>query len=240
MENPLKHFTLRATAALGVGAALALAVPIAANAHVSVDPSTTGAGSYTVLTFAMGHGCEGSPTTSVAIEIPEPILSVTPEVVPGWEVEKVMVPLDEPTESSHGEEATERVGTILYTADEPFPDGYRVTFDLSLQVPAEAEGDTLRFPALQSCVEGETDWADEDPEAEAPAPSFVVTGASGDGHGGGTHTGTDTASTTTDAGSANATGGTDVLARVLGVLGLVIGAIGIVFGITARRRPKGA
>ena len=55
---------------------LALAAP--ASAHVTVDPSTTAAGSYTVLTIAVPHGCEESSTTKVAIKIPEQILSVTP------------------------------------------------------------------------------------------------------------------------------------------------------------------
>jgi uncharacterized protein YcnI len=45
-------------AGLAGGAVLALAaVPLAASAHVTVTPSGTAAGSYTVLTFAFSHGC---------------------------------------------------------------------------------------------------------------------------------------------------------------------------------------
>ena len=67
--------------------ATTLCFATSASAHVTVDPSTTAAGSYTVLTIAVPHGCEESSTTKVAIKIPEPILSVTPTRDPFWDVE---------------------------------------------------------------------------------------------------------------------------------------------------------
>ena len=70
-------------AGLAAGAVLALtAVPLAASAHVTVTPSGTAAGSYTVLTFAFSHGCEGSPTTALTFDIPESIDSVSPTLNP--------------------------------------------------------------------------------------------------------------------------------------------------------------
>ena len=54
-----------------------------ASAHVTITPSDTAAGAYTVLTVSVGHGCEGSPTTALDIQIPEQILSVTPTLLPG-------------------------------------------------------------------------------------------------------------------------------------------------------------
>lgn len=227
---------LIAASALGAGALLAIGAPLAASAHVTVDPSTTAAGAYSVLTFSMGHGCEGSPTTSVAFTIPESITSVTPTVNPGWTIEKVMEELDAPAESSHGDAVTERVAQVVYTADAPFPDGYRTTFALQTPLP-DAAGETILFPALQTCEVGSTDWADSDPEAAAPAPSITVTDAgSGDGHGHGGESDEPTTDSASNASPTAAAAEPDVLARVLGIAGLVVGVVGVVIAVAGRRR----
>jgi uncharacterized protein YcnI len=170
----------RLGAATAAGLLLAAVAAAPASAHVTITPSDTSAGAYTVLTVSVGHGCEGSPTTALAIQIPEPILSVTPTLLAGWEVEKKMVQLDEPVDDAHGNSVTERVGQVVYTADQPLADGYRAAMELSLQLP-ETPGETLTFPVVQSCVQGETGWtetpaAGQDPEAlERPAPAVTIT-----------------------------------------------------------------
>jgi uncharacterized protein YcnI len=179
--------------AVGAGAA-ALAIvgltAIPASAHVTVTPDTTAAGAYAVLSFSLGHGCEGSPTTKLTIAMPEDIPSVTPAVNPGWTVEKVAEDLEEPVKDSHGNEVTERIAQVVYTAKDPLPDGLRDTVELQVQLP-DKEGETLAFPVVQSCVEGETGWTEtaadgQDPETlESPAPTLTITEASGEGHHGG-------------------------------------------------------
>ena len=230
-----------ASVAVAAGAFLALAAPISASAHVSVDPASTAAGSYTVLTFANAHGCDGSPTTGITIDIPEGIDSVSPTINPGWTASKVM--------------DGDRVGEVVYTAEAPLEDGYRTTFALSLQLPADAEGETLAFPVLQTCEIGETSWSEATVEGEAepehPAPVITVTAASADAHGHGStdDDGTDdvgaaagadedadTAAVTTETAAAGSTTDSgDVLARVLGIGGLAVGAVGVVLAVTARR-----
>ena len=106
------------TSALAAGTLLALGAPLAASAHVSVDPSSSAAGSYSVLTFAVSHGCEGSPTTQLTIDIPDAVATATPTVNPGWDVAKVAVEAAEPATDSHGEAAS-RTGRIVYTAKSP-------------------------------------------------------------------------------------------------------------------------
>lgn len=151
-----------------------------ASAHVTITPSTTVAGAYTVGTVALSHGCDGSATRRVAIAIPQQILSVKPTRTPFWDVRVVRTRLAAPQRDAHGNEVTERVSEIVYTTRTPLPDGVRDTFDLSFQVP-DAAGETLYFPAVQTCRRGETAWTQvpaegQDPEElETPAPSFVVT-----------------------------------------------------------------
>ncbi|WP_394553160.1 YcnI family protein [Agromyces sp. MMS24-JH15] len=236
------HLTV---AGLGAGALLALAAPLAAQAHVTVDPTSASAGSYTVLTFSVGHGCDGASTTALSFDVPEPILSVTPTIVPGWTAEKVLETLDEPAEGAHGESVTERVGRVTYTAATPLPDGFRQTFQLQVFLPEDAAGETLEFPVLQSCEVGETSWSEsavDGAEPEHPAPALAVGEATADAHDHGT---------ASAAGDHDASGGhdaeasgssteatTDTLARVLGVAGLAVGVVGIVLAVTARASRK--
>lgn len=229
-----------AATALAAGTLLALTAPLAASAHISVDAPTTAAGSYTVLTFALPHGCDASSTASISIGVPDSIASVTPTVNPGWSVSKTAVDLSTPIDDGEGNTITTRTGAVLYTADTPFPDGLRTTFALSLALPAEAEGETLEFPILQTCEVGQTNWNESTAEGEDepahPAPFITVTAATGDEHG---HGDAETVATHDEAAvTAAAAASDDVLARVLGAGGLVVGAVGIVLAVTARRKTS--
>jgi uncharacterized protein YcnI len=236
--NRTTRTTLVSATALTAGVALALGAPLAASAHVSATSNSTAAGSYALVTFSVGHGCEGSPTTSVDVTIPEGINSVTPTVVAGWDVVKNEVQLDAPITDSHGASITERVSNVVYTAQTPLPEGYRQAFTLQVQLPEDAAGETLEFPTLQTCETGSTNWneptVEGEDEPELPAPSVAVTAAvAGSGHG--DEDATEEAAT--ESHEAAATGGDDVLARVLGIGGLVVGAVGIVIAAASRRKP---
>ncbi len=166
--------------ALPAAAAVVFLTAGVASAHVTISPGESTAGSFTVLTASVPHGCDGSATTKVAIQMPDQLLAVTPTRNPLWDVEKVMEQLDEPVTDTHGNEVTERVGQVVYTAKDPLPDGYRDAFELSLQIP-DVAGETLVFPVIQTCEKGETAWvevAEEGAEEpEHPAPAVVVTAA---------------------------------------------------------------
>lgn len=235
--------SVRTLARLGAPtAAVALALGVAgpAAAHVTITPTETGAGAYTVLTFSVGHGCEGSPTTSLAIQVPEGINAVTPTRHPLYDVEKVMATLDQPVTDAHGNEITERVDRVVYTARTPLPDGQRDAFEVSLQLP-DAAGETLAFPAIQTCERGETAWTEVVPEGapepEHPAPTVTVTEADGaDAHGTADTTtheeDTESAVVESDAAPA-ADSGDDGNGTALGVAGLIAGLLGLAAGVTA-------
>ena len=216
----MKRPIILSTTAVGAGLLLAIAAPLSASAHVSVDASTTAAGSYSVLTFAAGHGCDGSPTTSLEITLPESIVAATATVNPNWTISKTYAPLDEAIEQEHGDALTERVATVVYTAVTPLAADQRDTVALSLLLAGE-EGDVLEFPVLQTCEVGETNWTGD----EVPAITLTAASADDDHH-------------SEAAGSSAplvAAAEPDVLAPVLGIGGLVVGAVGLVVGITARR-----
>jgi uncharacterized protein YcnI len=223
----LRHLARLGAVPLALGAVvLGLATP--ASAHVTVTASSTAAGAFTVLTLSVPHGCDGSATTELAIQIPEGIDEVTPTRNPLWEVDKQLERLDPPVTDEEGNEITERVATVTYTAKSPLPDGYRDAFELAMQLP-DAEGTTLVFPTIQTCEKGEAAWIEvpedgqTEDDLELPAPSVTITAAEGEAHG--------SEQVEEDDGD----DGTDLGAWGLGagVLGILIGATAVV---QARRR----
>lgn len=230
-------------------AAVALAIGVAgpAAAHVTITPTETAAGAYSVLSFSVGHGCDGSPTTRIAIALPEEINAVTPTRTPYYDVEKVTEKLAEPVQDAHGNEITERVAQVVYTATAPLPDGERDTFELSLQLP-EAAGETLAFPTIQTCVKGETAWTEvveaDAAEPEHPAPDVTITDAVDDAHGAhgaasedgdGSTMPVDVPADEEDADAASDDGDSGV---ALGIAGLVAGLLGLGAGVAALVRTR--
>ncbi|RIJ44223.1 DUF1775 domain-containing protein [Clavibacter lycopersici] len=212
--------------ALGAAAGLALAVsaPLAASAHVELDASSTAPATLSVLTFAVGHGCEGSATTSLAIRFPADVQAVKPTLAPGWSVAE--------------QEAADGT-TVTYTADTPLPDALRATVQVEALLPVDgAAGDVVAFPTLQTCVEGSTDWAETPAagtEPDLPAPAITLTdaatgsGASAAGADAGSATGTDAAS---------AVAPVDPVARLLGLGALVVGVVAVMLLTIGMRRPQ--
>jgi uncharacterized protein YcnI len=217
------------------GGVVALAGSPAA-AHVTVSPSTTVAGSYTLLTFSVPHGCEGAGTTKVSIQIPKEINAVTPSVNVSWNVEKVMADLNPPVKDSHGNEVTKRVAEVVYTAKTPLPATLRDAFELSLQLP-DAAGTTLVFPTVQTCEQGETAWTQvpaagqKADDLEHPAPAFALTAKPADGA-------DPAAAPVAQNTAAEADNGSDGASPVLSWVALIVGAAGLVVGGLALFRSR--
>ncbi|WP_051222937.1 YcnI family protein [Agrococcus lahaulensis] len=160
-----------------IAAALVLAAPVAASAHVHAEPTSTEPGARADIAFAIGHGCDGSPTTAVEIEVPAEIAAVGLIANPGWDV---------------AIDTADGTRTVVFTAEEPLPDGVRDTLELSATLPDDAEdGTVLAFPTRQLCEVGESAWTDLDQSSDTPAP--IVTIGGGDGHGHGPEAGHDAA-----------------------------------------------
>lgn len=218
----IQRSAARVAGVAGVVAALALINATPASAHVTVTPTVTSAGSYTVLTFSNGHGCEGSPTTKITIAVPDGINAVTPTRQPFYEASKQFEDLEPAVKDAHGNELTERVATVTYAATTALPDGYRDAFQVQLQIPEDMAGETLAFPVIQTCAKGQTAWTEipssgqSADDLEHPAPSFVVTAGEGAGRGGATDHPAEAEEDDTDGGTST-----------VGVVGVVLGALGL-------------
>lgn len=240
-----RSLAARGGAAAAIAGALVLAAPLAAQAHVGVNPDAVSAGSSSVLTFAFSHGCDGSPTTALEFEIPEGVTNVAPTVQAGWDIEVTRA-------------ANESVSSVVFTADEPIDDGLRATVTMSARFAAELADSSVAFPVTQVCETGETAWVEIPEEGQghddldAPAPMVAVGAVAEDdhGHGGGSdhdHSDGEAAAGDDhgadghdDASASEAASSTQpadsVLPVVLGASGLVAGLAALVVAVLAYRR----
>ena len=159
----MKRTTRRTLGVAGwVAASMVLALP--AVAHVEPSPEEVPAGGFSSIAFRVEHGCDGSPTVGVAIEIPEGVSDVVPRAKAGWTITQ-----------------TDTTVTWAGSLDAHQWDD----FELSAQMPG-TEGETIYFPVVQTCEQGEIAWiqipAEGEEEPETPAPGVTLTAAGGDEH----------------------------------------------------------
>lgn len=234
-----KRLAVVGTATLGVTALIVLGTAGVASAHVSATATSTAANSYTTATFSLPHGCDGSPTTKIAFQVPESIIEVTPTVNPNWTITKATEPYTSASAASDdesAEDAGERVTSVTYTAKTPLPADERDTFSLSFSLPDGKAGDLVEFPALQTCEKGSVEWNQEqkagEAEPEHPAPSITLTAAAATDDDGDPIAATPTA----EAAAASAPADPDLVGRFLGLGGLVLGAVALVVAVANTRR----
>lgn len=218
------------------GAAALLALPPLASAHVTVTPTEAPADSYAKLVFSVPHGCDGSATTRVSVQIPESIPSVTPQRSPFWELSTKQGPKEEV--ELHGETITKGVSEVTWTATEPLPDDELDELGLEVKLPNEP-GEELTFPAIQKCEQGETRWievpgpGETEDDLEAPAPVLALTEVAEEGHAAGeepegaTEPGEGDEEATSDDDDSN---GLSIAALVVGGLGLLAGGSSLIRG----------
>lgn len=206
----------------------------AASAHVTVDPESTAAGSYTVMTVSVPHGCDGEPTEKVRIGLPDELAGVTPSVNPNWKIAAVHEDDDEDKD----------VTEIDYTAKTPLAADQRDSFELSFFLPPETEGKTLTFPTTQECTEGETKWdqvpkeGQSEDDLDSPAPSFTVTAAEAESSHGDESTDTSASAEEGAGADESASSQSSSAPLTLGIIGVVLGALGLIAGGLALLRTK--
>jgi periplasmic copper chaperone A len=215
--------------------ALALLVPAAAGAHVTLQPNEAPEGAYTVLDVRVPNESEDENTTKVAVQFPDGFGDVSYQAVPGWKVKVVHAKLKKPIQTDDGP-VTEGVKEVIFSGGKLAPGEFQ-DFPLSLQIPGKA-GEELTFKAVQTYEREVVRWIGA-PETEHPAPQVLVTPPKRQG----TTTTTvgrpsDEGSAASSASSSSSSGGSGdrglaIAALVVAVIAL-LGAAAAVFG--SRRR----
>ena len=68
---------------------LALLAATPASAHVYLEGKQASVGASYKAVFAVPHGCSGSPTVKIRVQVPEGVISVKPMPKAGWTVDVV-------------------------------------------------------------------------------------------------------------------------------------------------------
>src|SRR3954471_23615071 len=163
-------------------AVAALAVPAAAQAHVTLQPNQAAAGAFTVLDVRVPTERDNASTAKVDVQFPAGFASASYQAVPGWRVRVVKAKLATPIQTDDGP-ITEGVSRMIWTRTSGaggIKPGQFQDFPISVQIPGKA-GDKLTFKALQTYSNGEVVRWIGAPGSDTPAPQVSVTAAQASG-----------------------------------------------------------
>jgi uncharacterized protein YcnI len=167
-------------AAFVVTALAALAASPAA-AHVTLENRQATVGSYYKAVFAVPHGCAGSATVKIRIQIPEGVIGVKPMPKPGWTVETVKGKYTAEYEY-HGSKLSEGVKEVVWSGGKLADDNYDEFIAATFLTAGLKPNATLYFPVVQECEQGISRWIDipgdgqgaRGHDSKSPAPGLKL------------------------------------------------------------------
>jgi uncharacterized protein YcnI len=163
------------SASVAAAALLALPSSVGAFATIPEERVITREGPRDLVHVRVHEGCEGVATDRVEVDIPESVVGVIPQEVPGWTATTETVA----TESYElfGQELTERVAHVTWTGGPLAPDAF---LDFGITAVFTEPDDELVFPVVQGCGDTEQVWDEVPDEGETrsdlrfPAPVVAV------------------------------------------------------------------
>ncbi len=167
-------------AVLAAVAAL-LALPAAAQAHISLHPNTIPAGAYATVDVRVPGEQAGAHVTKVDMLFPAGFTSAEYENVPGWSTAVVYQTLPRPLQTPDGPVATE-VSQIEWTWQGPLgrvDNNTFINFPLSIAIPTDAAGLQLEFKTVQTYSDGQVVHWIGPSGSDTPAPRMIVTAPGG-------------------------------------------------------------
>lgn len=181
------RWTGRMTSCALIAATLSLALAAPASAHVTIGTRETPVGSFYKAVFTVPHGCDGSSTVKISVQLPEGVISVKPMVKPGWTLDVKRGDYAKSYSFLHGAKFSQGPKEITWSGGN-IPDAYFDEFVLQTFIAGElAPGTTLYFPVIQTCEKGETRWdqiptGKPDEKLGQPAPALKLLPAAAKGH----------------------------------------------------------
>jgi uncharacterized protein YcnI len=159
-------------------AVAALAVPAAAQAHVTLQPSQAPAGAFTVLNVRVPTELDNASTAKVDVKFPDGFAAARYQNVPGWKVRVITKKLAQPIQTDDGP-ITQGIDRMVFARTSSaggIKPGQFQDFPISVQIPGKA-GDKLTFRAVQTYSNGEVVRWIGAAGSDTPAPQVTVTAA---------------------------------------------------------------
>ncbi len=166
------------TTSIALCGAIMLAAQGSALAHITLEAREAAAASTYRAVLRVGHGCEGSPTVSIRVQIPDGVIAVKPMPKPGWQLATKIEPYPEPVRYFEST-LTEGVREIAWSGGS-LPDAWYDEFVFRGQLPDAGPGTIVYFPVVQECETGIHRWLEIPAEGrssddyEEPAPGVTL------------------------------------------------------------------
>ncbi len=130
-----------------------------ASAHITLENKQAAVGSYYKAVFAVPHGCAGSPTIKLRVQIPEGVIGVKPMPKAGWNVDIVTGKYASEYDF-HGAKITEGVKEVAWSGGKLTDHNYDEFVISTYLTPGLKSNTTLYFPVVQECEQGVSRWID--------------------------------------------------------------------------------
>lgn len=163
-----------------------LAVTTAALAHVTLETAQAPANSTYKAVLRVPHGCDGQPTHTVRVQIPEGLIAVKPMPKPGWKLETVKGRYAK-TYDYFGSKLSEGVKEVIWSGGTLLDEHYD-EFVLRGRLADLPAGTVLWFKTVQECPNGAERWIEipapgqKTSDLKYPAPSLEVIEKKAHGH----------------------------------------------------------
>lgn len=218
------------SAAVVLGAVLALATSLPASAHVTVSMPVPPDDGFGTLWFQVPSEVDTAHTVKLTVQLPtdKPLAFVSTKPMDGWKVTTTTKQFDKPI-TTHGFELTKAISSVTWTATGPGLAPGEFSQFLISGGPLPDSG-SVQFPATQTYDDGTVvEWnqvtKEGAEEPEHPAPTLEIPAAESSGN-------ADPA-TSDESVSADASESTSAPSNTRGNLGIGLGAAGLLAGLTA-------
>ena len=159
MIDPAREFKNVPMSKAGFVVATLVLAASPASAHISLEPKQATIGSSYKAVFAVPHGCAGSATVKLRVQVPEGVIGIKPMPKPGWTLETVKGKYATEYEL-HGSKLSEGVKEVVWSGGKLADDNFD-EFVFSSYLTAGLKPDTtLYFPVVQECEQGVSRWID--------------------------------------------------------------------------------
>ena len=168
----------RSAGSLVVAAVVTLAAA-PAGAHVTLENRQASPGSFYKAVFAVPHGCAGSATIKLRVQIPEGVIAVKPMPKPGWNLE-ISKGKYAAEYQFHGAKFSEGVKEVAWSGGKLADDNYDEFVVAGYLTGDLKPNSMLYFPVVQECEQGVSRWIDIPQEGSAghdgksPAPGVKL------------------------------------------------------------------
>ena len=161
--------------------AAAMLAATSASAHISLENRQATIGADYKAVFAVPHGCGGSATIRIRVQIPEGVIAVEPMPKPGWNVDVIKGKYSGEYDY-HGAKLSDGAKEVVWSGGK-LPGHSRDEFVIgTFLTDGLKPNSTLYFPTVQECEQGVSRWIempaegqpDDGHEGKWPAPGVKL------------------------------------------------------------------